>query len=93
MTIESWDVDQALTYGAWDEELEGCYAFDRYGVTGCEEVAGEPFGVALSQEEPELRVITDPDDQWLFFDDDADRTVVPLAGDGPEVGALHVFTP
>jgi hypothetical protein len=94
MTVESWDVDQAVVHGPLDEELEGLCAFDRYGVTGCEEIAGEPLDVALAQEEADAAPPrTGLDDQWMFVDDEAfGRALEALEGDGPEAGALHVVT-
>jgi len=38
MLMETWDVDQAVTRGPLDEDLEGCRSFDRYGVIGLEVV-------------------------------------------------------
>jgi hypothetical protein len=94
MTIETWDVDQAVTRGALDEDLEGCGSSERYGVTGREEIAGEPLAVALSQEEADVAPFSGIDDQWVFVDDDAfDRALEALNGDGPEAAALHVVTP
>jgi len=91
MLVETWDVDQAVTRGPLDEDLEGCCSFERYGVTGQEEIVGEPLAVALAQEEPEVARFTGIDDQWVFVDDeDYDRALDGLAGDGPEAGALHV---
>ena len=95
MTVETWDIDQAVTRGPLDEELEGRCAFERYGVTGDEEIAGEPLDVALGQEEADIAaVFTGLDDQWVFVDDeDFDRALDMLEGDGPEASALHVVTP
>lgn len=91
MTVEIWDVDQAVTRGPLDEDLEGCCSFERYGVTGREEIDGEPLAVALAQEEPDVKPFAGIDDQWLLVDDeDGDCSLVDLAGDGPEAGALHV---
>ena len=91
MTVETWDVDQAVTRGPLDEDLEGCRASERYGVTGREEIFGEPLGVTLAQEEPDLAPFIAVDDQWVFVDDeDFDRSFDALVGDGPEVAALHV---
>lgn len=91
MTVETWDVDQAVTRGPLDEDLEGCRAFERYGVTGREEIVGEPLAVTLAQEEPELAPFVGVDDQWVLVDDeDFDRALDELAGDGPEAAALHV---
>ena len=92
MTIESWDVDQAVTRGPWDEVLEGRRASARYGVTEREEVAGEPLEVALAQEEPDVAVFTASDDQWVFVEsEEIDRTWHHV-DDGPETAALHVVT-
>jgi hypothetical protein len=94
MTAESWDIDQAVTRGPLDEDLEGFPAFFRYGVTGIEEVAGEPLAVALAQEEADIAEFTATDDQWVFVDvDDVDSFLEELQGDGPEAAALHVLTP
>ena len=95
MTIETWDTDQAVTRGPLDEELEGCCSFERYGVTGEEEIAGEPLDVALGQEEADIAAaFTGLDDQWVFVDDeDFDRVLESLDGDGPESDAMHVVTP
>jgi hypothetical protein len=94
MTVETWDIDQAVICGPLDEELEGCCAFDRFGVTGREEVAGEPLDVALAQEEADVAArLVGLDDQWLFVDDeDFGRTVDALSDDGPEAGAMHLVT-
>ena len=93
MSVETWDIDQAVTRGPLDEELEGCCSFDRYGVTEIEEVSGEPLAVALAQEEQDLAGFTGIDDQWVFVDDeDFSRGLEVLDGDGPEAGALHVVT-
>jgi hypothetical protein len=92
MSVETWDVDQAVTRGPLDEDLEGCCAFERYGVTGREEVRGEPFVVALAQEEADIAPFTGPDDQWVFVDVEdfgaLDRAA--LDGGGPETGAMHL---
>lgn len=94
MSTETWDVDQAVTRGPWDEDLEGRYAFARYGVTGREEIEGEPLAVALAQEAPDIGPFTGSDDQWVFVDSDSfDRGLDWLDGDGPEASALHVITP
>lgn len=92
MRLEIWDIDQAVTRGPLDEDLEGRRAFDRYGVLGMEEIAGEPFDVALAQEEADVGVpFTGLDDQWVLVDDeDFDRALEELDGDGPEASALHV---
>jgi len=94
MTVESWDVDQAVKRGELDEDLEGCCAFERYGVIGRDEMAGEPFAVSLAQEEPDLATpFVGIDDQWMFVEvEEWDRALAPLDGDGPEAGALHVVT-
>lgn len=94
MLVDTWDVDQAVTRGPLDEDLEGCCAFERYGVIGHDEIVGEPLAVALAQEEPDVVPFTGIDDQWLFVDgdEDCDRSLQELAGDGPEVAALHVVS-
>jgi len=93
MTVEMWDVDQAVMFGPLDEELEGCRSFDRYGVTECEEIAGEPLDVALAQEERDVAGFTGSDDQWVFVDvEDFDQQLAPLNGDGPEADAMHVVS-
>ena len=93
MSVETWDIDQAVTHGPLDEELEGCCSFDRYGVTELEEISGEPLAVALAQEERDIGVFIGIDDQWVFVDgEDSDRGLEMLDGDGPEAGALHVVT-
>jgi hypothetical protein len=94
MSVKTWDIDQAVTRGPLDEELEGCCSFDRYGVTECEEVAGEPLAVALAQEERDVAGFTGSDDQWVFVEhEDADWSLEILAGDGPEARAMHVVSP
>lgn len=91
MLMDTWDVDQAVTRGPLDEDLEGCRSFERYGVLGCEEIGGEPLAVALAQEELEVAPFTGIDDQWVLVDDeDYDELLVELEGDGPEAAALHV---
>lgn len=91
MLVEIWDIDQAVTRGPLDEDLEGCRSDDRYGVIGLDELVGEPLAVALAQEEPEVARFTDVDDQWVFVDDeDYDQPLDALEGDGPEAGAVHV---
>ena len=93
MSAEVWDVDQAVTRGPLDEGLEGRRAFARYGVTECEEVAGEPLAVALAQEEPDDAPFSDIDDQWVFVDSDEFTSPMrELAEEGPEAAALHVVT-
>lgn len=95
MTVESWDPDQAVTRGPLDDELDGCCSSERYGVTGIEEIAGEPLDIALAQEDPDTRAIVVADDEWLFVEDDAgpDDVLHVLDGDGPEAAALHVVRP
>lgn len=95
MTVESWDPDQAVNRGPLDEELDGCVASERYGVTGTEEVAGEPLDVALSQEEADARDNPVSDDEWIFVEDEwePDGALEMLEGDGPESSALHVMRP
>jgi hypothetical protein len=76
-----------------DEGLEGRRAFARYGVTGREEIAGEPLAVALAQEEPDLAPFSGVDDQWVLVDsDDFDPAARELDEEGPEAAALHVVT-
>ncbi|HET7310635.1 MAG TPA: hypothetical protein VFJ17_04855 [Mycobacteriales bacterium] len=93
MTEETWDVDQAVTRGPWDEALEGRRAFARYGVTEREEIAGEPLEVALAQEEPDTAPFTGTDDQWVLVESE-ETTDRPWhsSEDGPETAALHVVT-
>lgn len=94
MTVETWDIDQAVTRGPLDEVLEGRRSFTRYGVTGREEVAGEPLAVALAQEEPDVSGFSGSDDQWVFVaTEDFDRAIGELDDGGPEAAALHVVTP
>ena len=95
MTVESWDPDQAVNRGPLDEDLDGCVASERYGVTGTEEVAGEPLEVALSQEERDEFDEVLSDDPWLFVEDEWEPNGVldELGGDGPESGALHLMRP
>jgi hypothetical protein len=95
MSVETWDIDQAVICGLSDEDLEGRCAPDRFGVIGRDELAGEPLDVALAQEEADVVApFTGVDDQWVFVDDeDVDRAFGPAAGDGPEAGAMHVVTP
>lgn len=92
MTVECWDPDQAVTFGPIDEDLEGTCSIDRYGVTGEEEMRGEPLEVALSQEEPEVTAYVGTDDQWVLVDDDDAYTVsLPTQSErSPEERALHV---
>jgi hypothetical protein len=91
MLVETWDVDQALSRGPWDEDLEGCRSSERYGVIGREEIDGEPLAVALAQEEPDVTPFKGIDDQWVLVDDeDCDQALDLFDGDGPEAGALHV---
>ena len=93
MSAQTWDVDQAVTRGPLDERLEGRLAFARYGVTGCEEVAGEPLDVALAQEEPDAGPFSGSDDQWVFVDSEELDSVARLWDEeGPEAAALHVVT-
>jgi hypothetical protein len=93
MSVETWDIDQAVTRGQLDEELDGCRSVDRYGVTGREEVRGEPLEVALAQEEPDARSFAGVDDQWVFVDDgEIEGLLDSLDGDGPEAAAMHVVT-
>jgi hypothetical protein len=94
MSVETWDTDQAVTRGPWDEELEGCRSDARFGVTGWEEIGGEPLDVALAQEEADVIGFVGIDDQWVFVDDDEyDRFIAALSDDGPEGDAMHVVTP
>lgn len=92
MSVECWDPDQAVTFGPIDEALEGTCSVDRYGVTGEEEIRGEPLEVALSQEEPETSAYIAGDDQWVLVDDDDTYTVSfsPPSERSPEERALHV---
>jgi len=96
MTWEMWDVDQAVTRGPIDEDLDGCDADERYGVTATEELAGEPLAVALEQEQPDLSGFIGSDDQWLYVDDEWELTD-RLLGDpnttAAEESAMHVVTP
>lgn len=93
--IEGWDPDQAVSRGPLDDDLDGRCSSERYGVTGIEEVAGEPLGVALAQEEADVVDDEDIDDEWLFVEDDwdADGALDLLNEDGPESDALHVVRP
>jgi hypothetical protein len=92
MTVEYWDPDQAVTFGPIDEDLEATCSIDRYGVTGEEEIRGEPLSVALSQEEPDIAAYLAPDDQWLLVDDAQDYRLSfnSPAQRSPEELALHV---
>jgi len=92
MTMESWDPDQAVSRGPLDEELDGWCSSERYGVTGDEEIAGEPLEVALAQEEADAADVVIVDDEWLFVDDDwsPGGFLDMLEGDGPESEAMHV---
>lgn len=93
MTAETWDVDEAVTRGPLDERLEGRRASARYGVTGREEIAGEPLAVALAQEEPDVGFFIGSDDQWVLVDEDNDgEASLGRFDDGPEAAALHVVT-
>lgn len=93
MTAQTWDVDQAVTRGPLDESLEGRRASARYGVTGREEIAGEPLDVALAQEEPDVAPFSGIDDQWVFVEsDELDPVAAQLDEEGPEAAALHVVT-
>lgn len=93
---EDWDADQAVVHGPVDEDLEGTPAVDRYGVTGTEEISGEPLDVALAQEEPDDAVPPRVDDEWLLVEhaDDCGRIVFHGSdGHGPEELALHLERP
>lgn len=92
MTVETWDAEQAVTQGPLDDQLEGRCSAARYGVTGREEIAGEPLEVALSQEEPEPRTVVGDDDEWLLADVEW-GVVESRADDGPESAAMHIVTP
>ena len=72
MTVQEWDAEQAVVRGPLDEELEGCYSIDRYGVAAFEERTGEPLSVALAQEEADLAPPTGSDDQWVLVEDESD---------------------
>lgn len=95
MTVQEWDADQAVTRGPLDEDLEGCYSIDRFGVLADDELMGEPLSVALEQEEPESVPVDETDDQWIFVegDDDTDRRLFDDDEHGPEELAMHVVTP
>jgi hypothetical protein len=92
VTIEYWDPDQAVTFGPIDEDLEGTCSIDRYGVTGEEEIRGEPLSVALSQEEPDVTAYLVADDQWVLVEDEQDYRLSfqSTAQRSPEELALHV---
>ena len=90
MRAPTWDVDQAVTRGPLDEGLDGRRAFARYGVTGREEIAGEPLAVALAQEEPDVAPFSGSDDQWVFVDSEEFDLAVRLDEEGPEAAALHL---
>jgi hypothetical protein len=91
MTIETWDVDQALICGAWDSDLEGCPSIDRYGIVA-DEMAAEPLAVALAQEEPEPTEDGGSDDQWLLTE--ADPEVLYADPErAPEELAMHLVRP
>jgi hypothetical protein len=92
MTVEHWDPDQAVTFGPIDEDLEGTCSIDRYGVTGEEEIRGEPLSVALAQEEPDVAAYLAPHDQWILVDDEQDYrpSLHNQAERSPEELALHV---
>lgn len=92
MCADTWDVDQAVTVGPWDEVLEGRSASTRYGVTEREEIAGEPLDVALAQEEPDVAPFAGSDDQWALVEQDEGERTWHHADDGPETAALHVET-
>lgn len=89
MTIETWDTDQALTYGPWDTELDGCSAIDRYGLVP-DEMAGEPLAVALAQEEADTQVDMALDEQWLLTDSEADALFEAASDRAPEELAMHL---
>lgn len=96
MTAESWDVDQAVTRGPLDEDLEGCCTIDRYGITEDEEIAGEPLSIALDQEEPEYFPSFGSDDQWVLVEDgwgNGDGYAGAADADGPEELAMHLVSP
>ena len=91
MTVEFWDPDQAVTVGPIDADLEGTCSADRYGVTGEEEVHGEPLSVALAQEEPDQPVVFATDDVWVLVESDDDYVTRFSGPDrSPEERALHV---
>jgi len=89
MTIETWDADEALTRGPWDTELDGCSTIDRYGLLP-DEMAGEPFAVALAQEEADTPAHAGLDDQWLLVDDEVDALFEAASDRAPEELAMHL---
>jgi hypothetical protein len=96
VNVEFWDPDQAVPVGPIDEDLEGTCSSDRYGVTGDEEIRGEPLSVALAQEEPDVAPAEGADDQWVLVEDESDYGTVTYhdAGDrSAEELALHVESP
>jgi len=93
MTTPEWDADQAVTRGRLDEDLEGCFSIDRYGVVGIEELEGEPLSVALGQEEADAQPAYAFDDQWAEVEGDADAPLFDGGDHSPEERALHVVTP
>ena len=96
MTVEFWDPDQAVTVGPIGAELEGTCSADRYGVTGEEEIHGEPLSVALAQEEPDTAAAFGGDDVWALVESDEDYTTIHFhdpADRSPEELALHVESP
>ena len=96
MTSEYWDPDQAVVHGPVDEDLEGRCSADRYGVTGEEEVHGEPLDVALAQEEPDVLPAAGADDQWVLVEDDEDAGEIRFHDRderAPEELALHLERP
>jgi hypothetical protein len=97
VTDERWDPDQAVTHGPVDEDLEGTCASDRYGVTGDEEIHGEPLAVLLAQEEPDVDATGEEEDEndWVLVDDEGYGTVTysdPAEHSAEEL-ALHVESP
>jgi len=92
MTDERWDADQAVTHGPIDAELEGAYSAGRYGVTGDEEIHGEPLSVALAQEEPDVDA-WEADDDWLLVDNDFRETYSDPTEHSAEELALHLESP
>jgi hypothetical protein len=96
VTVEFWDPDQAVTVGPIDAQLEGTCSADRYGVTGEEEIHGEPLSVALAQEEPDSAGAFGTDDVWALVESDEDYTAAQFhdpADHSPEELALHVESP